>query len=122
MSSDFFDIFADLSDAKEQELKRLQRFYDITRKFQGDRTLQIEEILSRMCLLLKSLTEVCIAKGVFTRDVLEAMIDQIDAGDGVRDGKLDPRELFPNCETVDPDSPGEFLRKLEQQSRSGPVE
>ncbi len=56
----------------------------------GDRVEQLEDDLARAVLLIHTLTEACIVKGVFTREEIARAASEIDLFDGTADGKLDP--------------------------------
>ena len=56
---------------------------------------ELEDDLGRVALLARSLAEVCIKKGVLTREELGQMLVEIDMADGIRDGKLDARAALP---------------------------
>ncbi len=46
-------------------------------------------------LLIHTLAEACIAKGVFTREEIAQAAAEIDLLDGTADGKLDPAVVRP---------------------------
>ena len=54
--------------------------------------------MSRALLLLQSLAELSVAKGVVTREEIAAMAERVDMEDGVADGKLDPAVMRPEQE------------------------
>jgi hypothetical protein len=58
-------------------------------------TKAIEEDLGRMALLLRSVTELCLEKGVFDESELAHKLETLDLADGVEDGRLDPDVLMP---------------------------
>lgn len=58
-----------------------------------ERVKELEEDLARVALLTKALADVCVAKGLLTRDEIAAMIAKADLADGVADGKLDPKKV-----------------------------
>lgn len=59
----------------------------------ADRIEQLEDDLARAVLLIHTLTEACILKGIFTRDEIARAANEIDLFDGAADGKLDPAVL-----------------------------
>ena len=61
-----------------------------------DRVKELEEDLGRVALLTRALVDVCLAKGLLTRDEIAAMIAKADLADGTADGKLDPKKLRPD--------------------------
>ena len=71
-------------------------------------------------MLLQSLAELSVAKGVVTREEIAAMAERVDMEDGVADGKLDPAVMRPEQEESEdelPVSPKEHLRRLEEEAR-----
>ena len=60
-----------------------------------DRVALLEDDLARALLVIHTLTEACIQRGVFTREELNQMAAQVDVWDGVADGKLDPAVIRP---------------------------
>jgi len=56
----------------------------------ADRVAQLEDDLARAVLLIHTLVEACIERGVFSREEIAAVAEQVDLFDGVADGKLDP--------------------------------
>jgi hypothetical protein len=75
--------------------------------------------LGRALLLLHSLVETCVRKGVLTREEIREAARELDLADGVADGKVDPATLRPADERAPrrPLTTLEFLRRLEKQSR-----
>ena len=61
----------------------------------ADRMDLLEDDLARALLVIHTLTEACIQRGVFTREELNQMAAQVDLWDGVADGKLDPAVIRP---------------------------
>ena len=83
----------------------------------SDRVDELEDALARTTLALFTLHEACLRKGLLSSDDLNAVMDEIDLRDGVRDGKLNPESLKPPEERRQPprpSTPGEFLRGLEE--------
>ncbi len=60
-----------------------------------DRVALLEDDLARALLVIHTLTEACIQRGVFTRAELNQMAAHVDMWDGVADGKLDPSVIRP---------------------------
>jgi hypothetical protein len=56
---------------------------------------ELEDDLGRVALLARALAEVCLQKGLMTREELGRMIEQVDMADGSLDGKLDPKVTLP---------------------------
>lgn len=61
-----------------------------------ERTEQLEEDLARAVLMIHTLIEACVRKGVFTREEVAAVAHEIDLFDGIADGKLDPTVVRPS--------------------------
>jgi len=59
------------------------------------RVEQLEDDLARALLLIHTLTQACIRKGVFTRAEIAQTAAEVDLLDGVADGKLDPAVVRP---------------------------
>ena len=59
------------------------------------RIAQLEDDLARAVLLIHSLTEACVQKGIFTREEIARTAAEIDMFDGIADGKLDPKVVRP---------------------------
>ena len=51
---------------------------------------ELEEDLERVTLLLRALADVCVRKGIVTKDELAAVARELDAEDGVVDGRSSP--------------------------------
>jgi hypothetical protein len=78
---------------------------------------QLSNDLGRALLLLHSLVETCVRKGVLTRDEIREAAREIDLADGVADGKVDPAVVRPADESIRrrPETTLEFLRRLERE-------
>lgn len=83
----------------QERLLRYRREICDTNLERVDRITQLEDDLARAMLLIHSLTEACLTKGVFSREELAAAIRDIDMFDGVADGKLDPAVVRPSKAT-----------------------
>lgn len=59
----------------------------------AERVEALEEELARAVLVIHTLLEVCVRKGVFSKADFQQVVDEIDFLDGMIDGKLDPRAL-----------------------------
>jgi hypothetical protein len=75
------------------------------------RIAHVEINLARSLLLLEALTEVCVSKGLLTRDEISQMADKIDLD---RISPLAPDEAL---ESV-PASPEEYFHQLEERDRN----
>ncbi len=82
---------------------------------------ELEDDFGRALLLLQTLAELCVSKGILTRDEITAMAARVDKADGVKDGKLDPNVTRPESKRREnakkPVSPKEHLRQLEETAR-----
>ena len=61
----------------------------------ADRAAQLEEDLARAVLMIHTLVEACVRKGVFTREEMARVSAEIDLLDGTADGQLDPAVVRP---------------------------
>ena len=61
----------------------------------ADRAAQLEDDLARAVLMIHTLVEACVRKGVFTREEIAQVSAQIDLLDGTADGQLDPAVVRP---------------------------
>jgi len=59
------------------------------------RIAQLEDDLARAVLLIHSLAEACVEKGIFTREEIAEAAAEIDMLDGIADEKLDPKVVRP---------------------------
>lgn len=57
------------------------------------RVAELEDDLGRVTLLLRSLADVVVQKGVVTREELQQVATRLDAEDGEVDGRADPDRL-----------------------------
>jgi hypothetical protein len=88
----------------------------------GDEIEQLENDLGRALLLLHSLVETCVRKGVLTRDEIRDVARELDLADGVVDGKVDPSVLRPEEEKARrrPETTLDFLRRMEREPIPSP--
>jgi hypothetical protein len=61
----------------------------------AERAEQLEEDLARAVLIIHTLTEACVRKGLFTREEVAQVASEIDLLDGVADGQLNPAVVRP---------------------------
>ena len=64
------------------------------------RVVSLEDGLARVALLARSLADLCIAKGILTREELAAQLAATDFADGARDQRLDPEVALPGEEKL----------------------
>lgn len=69
------------------------------------RVLQLEEDLARVALLSRSLAELCLSKGVITKQELAEQLVATDLVDGALDFGLDPSLTLPGEERLRNDLP-----------------
>ena len=79
----------------EECLARMRHGSDQAPVSPAERVALLEDDLARAVLLVHTLVEACIRKGVFTREEIIQAARQIDLFDGVADGKLDPAAVRP---------------------------
>ncbi len=97
------------------DLKQSQRDASHARARAADNIETLEENLSRALLLVHSLTEALVRKGLITREEIAAVATQLDMLDGQADGKLAPGTVAGTVKEPNrPLSPQEFLGKLER--------
>ena len=97
------------------DLKQSQRDANHSRARAADRVEALDENLSRALLLVHSLTEALVRKGLLTREEIAAVADQLDLLDGRADGKLAPGSIAGTTKSPErPLTPQEFLGKLER--------
>ncbi|MGI8981210.1 MAG: hypothetical protein ACR2FY_18440 [Pirellulaceae bacterium] len=97
------------------DLKQTQREASHARARATDTVETLQENLSRALLLVHSLTETLVRKGLVTRKEITAVADQLDMLDGRADGKLAPGTVAGTVKEPErPLSPQEFLGKLEK--------
>lgn len=103
-------------DVKLNRMSRIEASDERARMTESLETLQ--ENLARALLLVHSLTEALVRKGLVTREEIAAVAAQLDMLDGQADGKLSPGTVAGTVKAPDPPdrplSPHEFLGKLEK--------
>jgi hypothetical protein len=87
-----------------------------------DRIAELEDDLGRLTLLTHALAEACVRKGIFTREEIAAIADELDLLDGRADGQLDPAALRGPDEQRSPSrqSPEDHLHELEKREQQTP--
>ncbi|MBW3596303.1 MAG: hypothetical protein KY475_03400 [Planctomycetes bacterium] len=123
-------------DSLNRKLRHVQRSRSQVDARLREEIDQLSNDLGRALLLLHSLVETCVRKGVLTRDEIRDVAREIDLADGAADGRVDPAALRPpeeqlperppttleylrDLEKQPIDSPGEFLNKLERENGPG---
>jgi len=97
------------------DLKQSQREASHARARATESVETLEENLSRALLLVHSLTEALVRKGLVTREEISAVASQLDMLDGKSDGKLGPGTVAGTVKEPErPLSTQEFLGKLER--------
>jgi hypothetical protein len=79
----------------EQCLARLRHSGSVAATPLAEQVALLEEELARALLLIHTLAEACVEKGLFTREEIAETAAEIDLWDGVADGKLDPKAVLP---------------------------
>jgi len=82
-------------ESHDERLARMRRVGGEPTTPTSDRVAQLEDDLARALLLIHTLTEACLRKGVFTRAEIAQTAAEVDLLDGVADGKLDPAVVRP---------------------------
>jgi hypothetical protein len=99
MKAEFLDWWLMARIRSIEERHRILRRRLMTNAIRGQaaaRTQQsIDDDLRRVALVVRGVTELCVAKGVFTHDELEAALLEADLADGVGDARLDPKVCKP---------------------------
>ncbi|REJ93184.1 MAG: hypothetical protein DWQ35_10930 [Planctomycetota bacterium] len=106
-------------ESMERKLRRMRRQANNSTNELVDRVEQLEDDFGRALLLLITLADLCVQKGVLTRKEIADMAEQLDLSDGTADGKLDPEVMRPPAECASepwPVTPKEHLRKLEEEA------
>lgn len=97
------------------DLKQSQREASHARARATETAETLQENLSRALLLVHSLTEALVRKGLVTREEIAAVATQLDMLDGQADGKLAPGTVAGTVKEPErPLSTQEFLGKLEK--------
>jgi uncharacterized protein involved in exopolysaccharide biosynthesis len=82
----------------------------------SERLAHLEEDLARAAVLLRTLINAALARGVMTREELMLAIARVDLRDGRTDGLLDPGEYRALDEPQSELTTAEMLRKLESEA------
>jgi hypothetical protein len=87
-----------------------------------DRIDELEDDIGRLSLMMHALAEACVRKGVFSREEIASIADELDLLDGQADGKLDPAALRGPGEqrSTSPRSPQDHLHELEKREQQTP--
>jgi hypothetical protein len=92
--------------AKLRALFEAERIERANRMRQAQaRVLQLEEDLARVALLSRTLAELCLSKGLITKQELAEQLVATDIVDGALDFGLDPSLLLPGEERLRDDLP-----------------
>ncbi len=83
---------------------------------------ELEDDIGRLSLLTHALAEACVRKGVFNREEIAAVADELDLLDGRADGRLDPEALRGPGEqrSASSRSPQDHLHELEKREQQTP--
>ena len=77
---------------REHERQRQQHEQQASTK---QRVSELEQGIGRVALLARSLAELCLEKGLITKEELRVRLLADDMADGAGDGKLDPKVVLP---------------------------
>lgn len=72
----------------EGQIQSHSRAHRLTGRAHRERMDEIEDDLGRIALLARALADLCIRKGLLTKDELTAMASEVDLSDGTEDGKV----------------------------------
>jgi len=112
---DFFTA-RELNELEEKHALR-SRFERQLRASTSARIAALENDLARVALLARALADVCIAKGVLTKEELMRQLLEADAADGKRDEKLAAKVVMPGeSKPADPD-PDPAVRKAKMKRK-----
>ncbi len=75
----------------ERMRRQLRRRQDENRR-RAEENADLRVDVERLALLTRSLAELCLEKGVLTKDELKTRMFELDLADGEQDGRLDPRK------------------------------
>ena len=96
------DFFTSIRHVQGRELDDLARKFRKSQRKRRSQTIATEDRLDaleyglgRVALLARTLAELGLTRGAFTKAELEAMLEECDLADGVGDGALDPKVALP---------------------------
>ncbi len=98
------DQIESLARWRSRQIKRNRELADSTRK----RSVDTQEDVWALALVLLSLVEELVAREVVTQDELIARIKRLDADDGLTDGQIDPDKLRSAMKVGRPAKPAGF--------------
>jgi len=85
------------------------------------RVAALEADLGRVALLARALAELCLAKGLVSREELVQLLVTADLADGTQDGKLQAKVVMPGeSKAADPDPAKTPAAKKSKMKRSRP--
>jgi hypothetical protein len=84
-------------DGLEARLRLHRAFERQTRVLTKTRLARLEADLARVALLLRTLADLSLAKGLVTREELAQHMLAADLADGAQDERLDPRAVMPGA-------------------------
>jgi len=99
-----------LAGSHERLRRRVRRQKRVT-------TRQVEEDVGQVALLLRSVTELCIERGIFSAEELTAKLCEVDMADGIEDGQLDLDVLRPGASKLADLQPVPVVRKTKKKRR-----
>ena len=82
---------------------------------------ELEADLGRVALLARSLADLCLARGLVTREELAALLLQADLADGKRDERLQAKVVMPGeSKPADPDPAEDPRARKSKMTRRRP--
>lgn len=88
-------------DRIDERLEQEQLLRDEEQQEISEEIGQLRADFERLALLTRSLAELCLEKGVLSKDELKTRMFELDLADGTQDGRLDPRKT--DIEPREPD-------------------
>ena len=79
-------------DRIDERLEQDQRAREEEQQEISEEIGQLRADFERLALLTRSLAELCLEKGVLSKDELKTRMLELDLADGQRNGRLDPRK------------------------------
>ena len=79
-------------DRIDERLEQDQRAREEEQQEISEEIGQLRADFERLALLTRSLAELCLEKGVLSKDELKTRMLELDLADGQRSGRLDPRK------------------------------
>lgn len=113
----------------QEEINRLEKQLALRFKFDRERQKSakeriaaLEDDLGRVALLARALADLCLEKGVLTREELVRQLCETDLADGKQDQRLQARVVMPGeSKPPDPDPSRDPAARKKRMKRSRPL-